>query len=189
MASADSWIKYKRATAKLWQAIREIKRNNWDSVCCNANDPYILYKIFRKTQNRAGSPPNSQFCLKNTFTIISEARTQSELLEEHFSELDYHAPISFTYGAVANEKLNLPFPQMEVKDAIRRSRTTTPGEVKISTLLFKGMSDHSIQCLIQIYNSVWNSGNIPLAWTSSLILPIPSQENLKQMWLLIVLFL
>lgn len=60
----------------------------------------------------------------------------------------------------------------ELKEAIRQMKITAPDEDKISAEFFKGLSDHSFECLLNIYNTVWSMGDNPLGWISCLIIPI-----------------
>jgi len=39
------------------------------------------------------------------------------------------------------------------------------------------MSDTSLQVLLNLYNSIWNSGVLPQSWLHSLVVPIPKPNN------------
>lgn len=60
----------------------------------------------------------------------------------------------------------------ELTEATHRANTTTLVEDKISAPFFNRLNEHSLECLVQVYNAIWSSGNIPKAWTSAVILPI-----------------
>lgn len=48
-----------------------------------------------------------------------------------------------------------------VKGGHRQGEDFQPWGDKISVVLFKGLSELSMECLLSVYNSIWHSGNIP----------------------------
>ena len=52
-------------------------------------------------------------------------------------------------------------------DAIRQMKATTLGEDRIPASFFQGLNDHSLDLLLQVYNSILFSGEIPPSWTSA----------------------
>lgn len=102
--------------------------------------------------------------------MISSFRTghPSGIFADHFSEEGIHKSIPFTYGGDANTQSPIYF--TELKEAIHRTKPFTPREDKTSAVLFKGLSDYFIECLLEIYNGIWSSSDISLDWTSSTIL-------------------
>lgn len=97
-----------------------------------------------------------------------------------FSEGNGHEPISFTYGDESDSLLNCPFSLLELKKAIGKTRISTLREDRISAALFKGFNDHSLDCLLSLYNRIWHSDNILTSWTLA-ILPILKPQKLRHL--------
>ena len=83
-----------------------------------------------------------------------------------------HEPIPLVYGCENDSDLNALFALSELKKAIKHMRTTTPGEDMVSAKFFKGLEDHSLMLLLEIYNSFWILGDVLSDWKTSIILPI-----------------
>ena len=98
-------------------------------------------------------------------------------------------PIPLTYGTSADDDLILPFSKVELIDPIRRTKATTPGEDRISASFLKGLKDHSLDQLLEVYNSIFSSGDIPPSWSSAVILPIPKHSKPRKDPFFIVLLL
>lgn len=43
-------------------------------------------------------------------------------------------------------------------------KTTNLGEDKISSALLKGVNEHSFEYFLQVYNTIWISGDISSVW-------------------------
>ena len=84
--------------------------------------------------------------------------------------------IQFPYGPSAEDDLTLHFVKVELLDAICQTKATTPGEDRIPASFFKGL-DHSLDLLLEVYNSILFSGDIPPSWTPAGILPITKLGN------------
>ena len=50
---------------------------------------------------------------------------------------------------------------IELKTSLRKSHNTTPGPDEIPYEFFKQLPKISLQYLLQIFNRIWHSGNIP----------------------------
>jgi len=73
-------------------------------------------------------------------------------------------------------RLNANFSLSELK-FVKSTRSTSPGADNICYEMFKHMSDASLQALLNLYNSIWNSGAIPQSW--SILLSSPSQNSIS----------
>ena len=172
LMSVDLWIKYKRIAAKLRQVLKDSKRNYWDTVCRRARDPTILFRTLGRLQKRLLPCTDSHNVLIEDDSITVDPVEQANTFGKAFSFGTPHEPIPLDYGGENDSDLNVLFAFSELKKAIKSMRTTTPGEDMISAKFFKGLEDHSLMLLLQIYNSFWILGDVPTDWKTSIILPI-----------------
>ena len=78
-------------------------------------------------------------------------------------------PLNFSENE--SDHFNSSFTLSELQDAIRRIKSTTPAEDKISANFFKGLREHSQALLLQTYNESRQKGEIPDNWKSAIIIP------------------
>jgi len=116
--------------------------------------------------------------LANHFAKISAANyTQQFTANQHRTLPTLHKAVSETLPK--DVRLNANFSLSELKFAIKSTRSTSPGADSICYEMFKHMSDTSLQVLLSLYNSIWNSGVIPQSWSHSLVVPIPKLNKLS----------
>lgn len=128
LVSCDYWIQYKRTSANFRQVIKESKQYFWDSVRREAKDSRILHRVFRKISTRSSSPMDAHLFLQVDDKICSDAVIHTEAVADHFSGECVHEPTPFTYGSDIDSQINSLFTFIELKDAIRRTKISTPGD-------------------------------------------------------------
>ena len=97
--------------------------------------------------------------------------TQQFTANQHRTLPILHKAVSETLSK--DVRLNANFSLSELKFAIKSTRSTSPGADNICHEMFKHMCDTSLQVLLSLYSSSWNSGAIPQSWSHSLVVPIP----------------
>ena len=88
---------------------------------------------------------------------------------------------SFPSYAVRDElaKLNVPTLQ-EVRDALSMiARGKANGRSGILSEMVKACSDESLQYLVQIFGSVWESKVVPQDWHGALLVPVPKKGDVS----------
>lgn len=113
-------------------------------------DTGILYKVFRNLKKQLSSSSDSHLSLMHADSPNSDVLTQSELFADQFNKPAFHEPIPLTFGTDVSEKFYRLFTLKELRDSIRQAKPTTPGEDTISAVHFRGLSDHSLKCLLRI---------------------------------------
>ena len=70
--------------------------------------------------------------------------------------------------------VNLPFSMHELNGALSGcKKTSSPGPDQIDYNILTHLPSSSLQCLLNVVNSIWHSGEIPKDWKKSIIIPIP----------------
>jgi len=73
--------------------------------------------------------------------------------------------------------LNQDFSINELLSANNDTKNTTPGPDNICYEMFKHMSIKSLEVLLQLFNKIWFTGNIPPSWLHSIVVAIPKPNK------------
>jgi potassium voltage-gated channel Eag-related subfamily H protein 8 len=76
--------------------------------------------------------------------------------------LEEQKPLDFT--SENNECYNEPFTYDEMLQSLEKSHDTAVGPDQIHYQLIKHLPRPARECLLQIFNTIWESGNLPPSW-------------------------
>ena len=71
------------------------------------------------------------------------------------------------------ESYNQPFSIAELKESLNKAHNAAVGPDKIHYQFLKELPEPSTHFLLQIFNDLWNSGDIPRIWKETTVIPIP----------------
>ena len=134
-------------------------------------DPRLLLTVSRKIRVLTRDNPDSHFCIQGPEGKIFIVIAQTNLFVQMHSREECHEPMPIAYYT-KESNLNSPFWISELTDTIHSTKVTTWVEDGISEKLFKGLSSHSLNVLLQVYNSLWEAAVVLPDWSSAVILPI-----------------
>ena len=72
-----------------------------------------------------------------------------------------------------NECYNEPFSYDELLKSLDKSHDTAVGPDQIHYQIIKHLPKPTKECLLHIFNTIWESGNFPPSWSQATIIPIP----------------
>ena len=75
------------------------------------------------------------------------------------------------------ENYNQSFNKTELKVAINKSHDTAVGPDEIHYQFLKKLPKPSLNYLLQIYNEIWMSNNIPINWKQAIVILIPKPKK------------
>ena len=75
------------------------------------------------------------------------------------------------------ENSNSEFLLSELTDALSKAHDTSPGPDEIHYQLFKHLLVSSLLILLEIFNDIWKTGNIPKSWKEATVIPIPKPDK------------
>ena len=75
------------------------------------------------------------------------------------------------------ESYNSKFSYSELADALSKAHDSSPGPDDIHYQLLKHLPSSSLSILLEIYNSIWATGNIPKSWKEATVIPIPKPDK------------
>ena len=85
--------------------------------------------------------------------------------------LDFDADNSENYNVLT---------MRELCDALKKSHDTATGPDEIHYQLLKYLPRDSLMVLLDIFNDIWASGEIPECWKEATVIPIPKPGKTKK---------
>lgn len=191
------YIKFKELRGISQKIIKDTKRKYWQNFCSGFNDKNTK-KVWRTIRGIKSSqnPQKIPNLLVSDECVISNIGKANALVE-HFATASSNLSLAPQARAnreqadvVINNVLNLP-PKIEIqnsslnkeltlpelKQALRNSKNTSPGEDGIKYIVYKQLPDSCLLVILQLFNLSWQEGILPSSWKSSIIIPIPKQDK------------
>ena len=75
------------------------------------------------------------------------------------------------------ERYNSKFSLTELSDALSKAHDSSPGPDDIHYQLLKHLPSSSLSILLEIYNSIWTTGNTPKSWKEATVKPFPKPDK------------
>ena len=77
------------------------------------------------------------------------------------------------------ENYNSEFLVSELTDALSKAHDTSPGpdDIHVHYPLLKHLPVSSLLILLEIFNDIWKTGNIPKSWKEATVIPIPKPDK------------
>ena len=145
---------------KIWNMINRIKgrKNSATVKHLSVNDNLITEKadIANTPAEQLASNSSSEQC--------------SDQFLKH-KRSDERKKINFTSSN--DEFYNTEFSLDELKLSLNRAHDTAEGPDKIHYQLLKHLPVESLSLLLDIYNSIWQTGDFPECWSEATVIPIP----------------
>ena len=108
--------------------------------------------------------------LPKTFLQNSSAKNQSK----SFQIIKIKAEkVKIKFQSKNTETYNQLFSIAELKESLNKAHNTATGPNKIYHHFLKELPEPSTNFLLQIFNDIWNSGDIPKIWKETTVIPIP----------------
>ncbi|GBN28226.1 RNA-directed DNA polymerase from mobile element jockey [Araneus ventricosus] len=180
LISESDWMKHKKYAAKLRFHIKKASRNYWDKICNITKNPRMFYSMLNRIYNHTNQEINTVNLILHNNHYISNPVQQSNLFADFFSDNSMkHEPIPLDYCEDCNPNLNIPIHIQEVRQAIQKTRNSTPGADGITANWFKRLSNTDLICITSFFQEVFTTSYIPEEWKHSIIVPIPKPNKDK----------
>lgn len=171
------WTKYKKLSACLKKEIREARRIYWGKVCQNSSKSGRIYRIFKVLQDRHSPAPDSYNMINLQMAASQDFITEANAFARYYSRAPgRRIPLDFS----SNIDLNIrrPFQKDELERALKNSKMKTPGKDGIPVRFLRTLNESGKEHLLQLFNKIWETGDIPSQWRESIIIPIlkPGKE-------------
>lgn len=175
--------KYKQVNTEIRREIRKAKENFNKEKCLEIEMLDMLHDSFnmhKKIKEMTGT------CRKNTTgilkeadgTIIADAKRKMKRWTEYVQEL-------FSQNRPPQEDLilseALPIMKEEVINVLKNVKPRkSPGPDEVPSELLKLLEDDGIDLLVDLLNTVYNTGNIPDEWLTSTFITLPKKSNPRE---------
>ena len=73
---------------------------------------------------------------------------------------------------INSENYNVQFSFRELCDSLKKSHDTATGPDEICYKLLKHLPRDSLMVFLDIFNDIWDSGEIPECWKEATVIPI-----------------
>ena len=108
--------------------------------------------------------------LAETFSQNSSTKNQSKSFQIIKTKAE---KVKIKFQSKNTETYNQPFSIAELQESLNKAHNTTVGPDKIHYQFLKGLPEPSANFLLQIFNDLWNSGDMPKKWKETIVIPIP----------------
>ena len=81
------------------------------------------------------------------------------------------------FGTDNSENYNEPFTIRELCNALKKSHDTTTGADEIHYQLLKHLLRDSLMVILDIFNYIWASGEMPECWKGATVIPVPKPDK------------
>ena len=96
---------------------------------------------------------------------------------QNFERLKTNKKKKLKFTSDNTESYNSKFSLKELSDALSKAHDSSPGPDDIHYQLLKHLPSSSLSILLEIYNSIWTTGNIPKSWKEATVIPIPKPDK------------
>uniref|UniRef100_A0A0K8U6S8 RNA-directed DNA polymerase from mobile element jockey n=1 Tax=Bactrocera latifrons TaxID=174628 RepID=A0A0K8U6S8_BACLA len=190
LRSSANLIAYKKSNALFRHKAKAAKVHCFQEFTNNITSSSDSRKIWTDIKRLAGLSPSSPITYLNTprgtllypkdialefathFSNISlDSNFSSDFSSSKLSSLcsPYLPPSTLSQSA---EYLDADISELDFNLALSSVKGKTPGIDKISYLIIKHLPPFLISRLVKLYNSIFLSGNYPVLWKTSAIIPI-----------------
>ena len=185
---------YRLKSTKVRQVIRANKKNtsSWHEYVSKLNARTSIKKCWdmvRKIKGKGGSPFVKH--IEKNGKRITQPRDIANTIGEAISFNSSSAHFSSKFQPIKNrqerhplifqsdntEPYNQPFSMDELRTALDKAHDTAPGPDEIHYQILKHLPEASLQCLLKVFKSVWETGEFPPSWREATITPIAKPGN------------
>ena len=183
---------YRVFRAKASRTIRDSKRKSWKQYVSKLNSRTSIKKVWDMVSKIQGKGKSASVNhLKKNNTHVTSKKDIADTLADNFSEKSSSENYSAKFRKIKDqqekqklkftsdntESYNSKFSFSEVTDALSKAHDSSPGPDDIHYQLLRHLPSSSLSILLEIYNSIWATGNIPKSWKDATVIPIPKSDK------------
>ena len=168
LGDQPSYLQARQAVAHAKRTLKAAKRQSWEQYCSTLSSSTTAGAVWRQI---AG--------YRKSWDRIYRNSSPPDWLEEFLikfsrpSSNPRHPPSSNQFTTASPKFLTCPFSMGELNRVLKSLPDTSPGPDGIPYSFFRHFPVSTKLALLTIYDKVLQSGVIPSAWSSSILVPIP----------------
>lgn len=150
-----------------------IKKTNYYTDLCNSFSQVRDSKHFWELAN---SLKFSKYVSGNSITPEQWINHFMSLLNPVRKPFD----INYVPNIIIDESLDKPFEMLELKRALQKAKSgKAPGSDRIPYEFYKNSSENYLEELLELYNNIYDSGDIPENFQKSIIFPLFKKNDIN----------
>lgn len=174
--------------------IEQAKETYWHNFITTIDSNTSTTEMWKRVAGLKGKSHRYQIILQENDKTISDSQEIAQTFAKHFqsvSATDQYSqnflkhknnaekePINFSLDT--NKTYNKPISIDELQQALRKCTGKSAGLDGIGYPLLQQLPPTGKNTLLNIFNEIWSTGNLPDCWKTSLIVPIPKQRSSKE---------
>lgn len=178
---------FRRARAHARWVLKKARRESWKAYVSSITAETPLTQVWtrvRKISGKFSAPPPP--VLSHAGEMVADPKAVADIFADHFASVCRKDPTStmaryrrdlesrgVSFASRGEESYNLPFSLSEMKAALAQCSDSSPGQDDIPYSFLRYMHDRAYSFLLDLYNLVWHTGDIPSSWGISVVVPIP----------------
>lgn len=185
--TSQNLLAFKKARAKARWTRRQAKRSSWcsfvSSLTRNTSSKVVWDRVRKiRGEYRSFSVP----LLEVNGVPCQNLDEQADLLGQHFCSISSSTHYSNKFLSIKQRAetqiisttggeryaYNQPFTTLELMRALSSVKNSAPGPDRITYSMLTHLSGASKECLLTLYNYVWETGQMPSAWKMATVIPL-----------------
>ena len=182
---------YKNSWAKARKIIKDSKWSTWNNYVTQINNstkPKKVCQMIWKITGKNSNTPTKHLIHNNVkitdgkdiVNHLAETILQNSSFKNQSKNFQSKSRKSKNQIKKKNtESYNQPFSVIEIKESLNKAHNTAVGPDRIHYKFLKELPETSKNYLLQIFNNIWNSSDIPKIWkqTTVIVIPKPMKDN------------
>ena len=184
----ENKIEFKRLKAIAKRTVKNSKSKSWIEYINTINNQTTTKEVWRKIKSIEGKNKNTHITaiqdqgktilnpreIANTLAETFAKNSSDENLDHDFREYKVKKEEELDNTPVTNNniQLNAPITIEELMTALFSSKNSSPGPDGIANCLLKNLPTKGINCLLKLFNLIWNNNLFPKMWNQAIIVPI-----------------
>ena len=180
-------VEFKRKSAIAKRTIKKAKTDKWQNYCSSFNCHTKLadaWKLVKRMNNSDKSSTirlndkniTSNFDIANIFADqfakVSSTENFDPTFIVHKEKFEREHSKLLEKNKNTSNTTNSLFKMKELKRALKKGASTSPGKDELCYEMFRHLSDASQKIVLRFMNMTWQAGTIPDAWRHAIVIPI-----------------
>ena len=180
--SGENYAALRRMESQLQDIMRKSKERHWGAMLETINEKTSQHEVAKKVACVAGKTRKQD--------LHANPKGKAQELIQQWAEASSIANLPIQVRRAVRKRIkskshrlekalkqaglsdNKPITQVEFERAMKKGKSTAPGEDGITYKVIKFLSTVDGNPILRLYNMIWEGGRIPRAWKRGIIIPI-----------------
>ena len=185
----ENLMEVRKAEAIVKRQVLLAKRKSWQEYCNTITSNTTSGRVWKHIGRLQNKTTYANDPLIQEGNIVSSSEEKAEILVESFAKkmntgmakeeaLPYLLPISIAISKDNRKEYNSPITRHEVEETLGQLKDTSAGDDLIHNKFLKHLPPEIIKWLVEIFNRIFSTGEIPNQWREALVIAIKKPEKL-----------